>query len=136
MDNGYARLVKRVWNYWTKWGTTVIIWNWIMACALENWHEGNLAFIFPVDARCKDYIGVHHFVYKRKKKLYGYLLKVLQYISAYCMNHKVICIALYINMWIKIDETDEPFVSDEIIEYLRQWVHITNECKEAIQCSQ
>ena len=39
-------------------------------------------------------------------------------------------------MWIKIDETDEPFVSDKIIEYLRQWVHITDEGKEAIQCSQ
>ena len=47
--------------------------------------------------KSKDNIGVHRFVYKRKKKVYGYLLKVLQYISAYHMNYKIICIVLYIN---------------------------------------
>ena len=32
--------------------------------------------------------------------------------------------------------TNETFVLDEIFKYLRQWVHTTNEGKEAIQCSQ
>ena len=30
------------------------------------------------------------------------------------------------------DETDEPFVTDKVIKYPHQWVHITNEGKEDI----
>ena len=34
------------------------------------------------------------------------------------------------------DETDEPFVTDEVIKYPRQWINISDEGKEDIQCRQ